>query len=167
MSIVLELEPDFVLGEDVPLEAEDLRYGLERGFLKANAVVDLAAEEVRRGSLDPVLQDLAALLRDEVNRVPDVLTALDDPERIHDPRESVRKWLYLQLKAAYTDRERLSDPLGVVEQIYADFDYPPAVASFVRYMPLGQGDEAGESALIGRWAEFLDRERAALTSRSS
>ncbi len=69
---------------------------------------------------------LGSLLRDEVGRVPDVLELLDDPERVHDPRESARKWLYLQLKAAYDERERLSDPLGVVEEIYADFDCPPS-----------------------------------------
>jgi hypothetical protein len=167
VSVVLELAPEFVLAEGVPLEAEDLRYGLERGFLKAHAVVDLAADAVRRGGTDPVLQELAALLRDEVGRVPEVLKTLDDPERIHDPRESARKWLYLQLKAAYTDRDRLADPLGLVEHIYSDFGYPPSVAAFVRYMPLEPGDEAGEPALIGRWAEFLDREHAALANRGS
>jgi hypothetical protein len=64
---------------------------------------------------------LGPLLRDEVGRAPDVLELLDDPERVHDPRESAHKWLYLQVKAAYDQRERLSDPLGVVEEIYADF----------------------------------------------
>ena len=97
-----------------------------------------------------MLHELAALLRDEVERVPEVLDALDDPERIHDPRESVRKWLYLQLKAAYSKRLQLSDPLRAVEQIYADFDYPPAVAPFVRYMPLRTGEESGEAALMQR-----------------
>ena len=102
MSVVLELAPEFVLAECIALVAEDLRYGLEHGFLKAGAVFDLADHEVRRGGADPVLQDLAVLLRDEVDQVPDVLKALDDPERIHDPREPARKWLYLQLKAAYS-----------------------------------------------------------------
>ena len=165
MSIVLELALEFVLGEDVALEPEDPRFGLERGFIKAAAVIDIATAEVKRGSADPVLQDLAALLRDKADRVPDVLQALDDPERIHDPRESARKWLYLELRAAYADRDRLADPLGVVEQIYADFEYPPAIASFVRYMPLQPGDEPGESALISRLADFLDREHRSLARR--
>ncbi|MCA1702005.1 MAG: DUF2247 family protein [Actinobacteria bacterium] len=165
MSVMLELDPEFVLTEGIPLGAEDLRYGLERGFIKPPGVVDLSVEEVRRGMTDPVLNDLAALLRDEVDEVQEVLKALDDPERIHDPRESARKWLYLQLSAAFRDRGALSDPLGVVEQIYADFDYPPALAPLVRYMPLSPGDEAGETALMQRWAEFLKREHEALTRR--
>lgn len=164
---VFELAPEIVLEEGISLNAEDLRYGLEQGFLKPGGVVDLAANEVGRGASDPVLHDLAALLRDEVERVPEVLSALDDPERIHDPRESVRKWLYLQLKAAHQERDRLSDPLGVVERVYADFEYPPSVAPFVRYMPLRPGDEPGEPALMQRWAEFLEREHEALARHSS
>ena len=164
--VVFELAPEFVIAEGVPLGAEDLRYGFEQGFLKPIGVVDLAAVEVRRGATDPVLHDLASLLLDEVGGVPEVLGALDDPERIHDPRESVRKWLYLQLRAAHRDRDRLGDPLGVVESVYADFDYPASVAPFVRYMPVSPGDEAGEPALMQRWAEFLEREQEALARRS-
>jgi len=160
--VILKLAPDVVAAEGIPLEAEDLRYGLEHGFVSANAVVDLAVEQVRRGAGDEVLHDLASLLRDEVQRVPEVLGSLDDPERIHDPRESVRKWLYLQLMGAYRERDRLSDPLAVVEQIYADFDYPSSMAPFVRYMPLRPGDVGGDVALMDRWAAFLTAEREEL-----
>jgi hypothetical protein len=132
MSVAFEIPAAFVLAEDVPMTAEDLGYGFERGFLKAADVVALATHEVGRGIDDDVLVALGSLLRDEVGRVPEVLELLDDPERVHDPRESVCKWLYLQLKAAYDERGRLSDLLGVAEEIYADVDYPPAVASFIR-----------------------------------
>jgi hypothetical protein len=163
--ITLELGPEFLVAEKIPLGAEDLRYGLARGFLKAATAVDLAVHDVRRSAEDPILQELAALLRDEMDRVLEVLSALDDPERVHDPRESARKWLYLQLKAAFIDRIRLSDPLGIVEQIYADFDYPPAIASFVRYMPVRPGDASGVEALMQRWQDFLDSEHEALGDR--
>lgn len=170
MGTILELEPSFVLAEQIPLAAEDLRYGLEHYFIKERTVVDLAANQVRRGATDPVLLDLAALLRDELETVPEVLEALDDPLRIHDParthdpRLSARKWLYLQLKAAYSQRDQLLDPLGVVEQIYANFDYPAAVSPFVRSAPLRPGDKAGEAALVEKWARFLDDEHQALTA---
>jgi hypothetical protein len=166
MTAVFQLDPQFVLAEGIPLGAEDLGYGFDRGFVKPQGLVDLAADEVARGNTDPVLVELAVLLRDETYRVPEVLTALDDPERIHDPRESARKWLYLQLKAAFQLRDRLSDPFGLVELLYADFDYPPDVAPFVRYMPLGPGEKAGERAMFRRWAEYLERERAVLARRS-
>jgi hypothetical protein len=162
MSVTFEVPAAFVLAEDVPMTAEDLAYAFERGFLKPADVVALATHEVGCGADDDVLAALGCLLRDEADRVPGVLELLDDPERIHDPRESARKWLYLQLKAAYDKRDRLSDPLGVVEEVYADFGYPPTVAPFVRYMPLRSGDEPGTGPLIGRWRDYLSRERAAL-----
>jgi hypothetical protein len=95
-----------VLAEDVPMTAEDLGYGFERGFLKPWDVVALATHELGRGTDDDVLVALGSLLRDEAGRVPEVLELLDDPERVHDPHESAHKWLYLQLKAAYDERER-------------------------------------------------------------
>lgn len=164
MTITFVLDPSFVLAEQIPLVVEDLRYGLEHFFVKEQAVIDLAVDRVVRGTSDPVLHELAELQGEDIERVPEVLDALDDPERIHDPRESARKWLYLQLKAAYCQRGQLSDPLGVVEQIYADFDYPPTVGPLVRYMPLKPSDEPGPDALIQRWARFLDDEHRALTS---
>lgn len=167
MSVTFEVSAGFVLAEEVAMNAEDLGYGFERGFLKPADLIALATHEVGRGADDDVLVALGSLLRDEAGRVPDVLELLDDPERVHDPRESARKWLYLQLKAAYDERERLSDPLGVVEEIYADFDYPPAVAPFVRYMPLRPGDEPGVGPLMDRWADYLAHEGAALRRRSA
>jgi hypothetical protein len=118
---------------------------MERGFLKADVVVDLAADAVQRGAEDPVLHYLTVLLRDELDLVPGILSMLDDPERIYDPRESARKWLYLELLVAFRNRAKITDPLGVVEQLYADFDYHPAVASFVRYMPLQPDDQPGRT----------------------
>jgi hypothetical protein len=165
MAIVFELGTDFLLAEDIPLDAEDLSYGLERGFLKAATVIEVATHEVSYGAGDLVLQDLADLLNDETDKITDVLGALNDPERAHDPRDSARKWLYLQLKAANNERSRLADPLGAVEEIYADFEYPPAIEPFVRYMPLRPGGQSGTEALLKRWAAFLDREHRALARR--
>jgi hypothetical protein len=167
VSATFEVSAAFVLAEEVAMTAEDLGYGFERGFLKPADVIALAAHEMGCGADDDVLVALGSLLRDEDGRVPEVLELLDDPERVHDPRESARKWLYLQLKAAYDERERLNDPLRVVEEIYAEFDYPPAVAPFVRYMPLRPGDEPGVGPLMARWADYLAREGVALRGRSA
>jgi hypothetical protein len=165
VSAIFEVSATVVLAEDVAMTAEDLRYGFEHGFLKPADVITIATHEVGGGADDDVLVALASLLRDEISRVPDVLELLNDPERVHDPRESARKWLYLELKAAYDERERLNDPLGVVELIYADFDYPSAVAPFVRYMPLQPGDEPGIGPLMDKWAGYLSREGMALRRR--
>jgi hypothetical protein len=77
----------------------------------------------------------------------------------------VRKWTYLQLKAAYEMRDRLRDPLGVVEEIYAKFDYPAPVAAFIRYMPPAPGMPIGDDALYDRWSRYLADDGAALTQQ--
>lgn len=167
MTISFELGREFLDREDIALSVDDLKCGFENGWLRGSTVIEWAVREVVRGDDDPVLLEVASLLRDDIDRLPDVLAQLDSPDHIHDPRESARRWLYLQLRGAFDRRHDLKDPLGVVEQIYADFDYPPAIEGFVRYMPLRPGDmAAGEDVLIQRWAAFLRAEREELLSTS-
>lgn len=163
MTVSFELGSKFFDREEVQLSVGDLKYGFERGWLRPWTVVELAVLAFERGDDDPVILEIASLLPDDVGGLPDLLAQIDSADHIHDPRESARKWLYLQLKAAYENRQDLHDPLGVVEEIYADFDYPPALEGFVRYMPLQPGKEPGEAALFERWARFLRDERDALT----
>jgi hypothetical protein len=160
----LELANDFLRDAAVPLNGEDLRLGVSLGLISPPVAIVVAAEAVRRGIRDPSLLELAELQRDDVAAVREVLRALDPEEAELFPPESVRKWTYLELKAAYEIRDRLKDPLGVVEQIYADFDYPVAVAGFVRYMPPPAGAAIGEDALYDRWATYLANEASELAA---
>lgn len=111
--------------------------------------------------------ELAQLHGSDIAGIRDSLRAVDPEDAQMTPPQSVRKWTYLELKAAYEIRSHLDDPLGLVEQIYADFDYPPAVAGFVRYMPPPAGAAVGESALYDRWGQYLGREAADLSSRDA
>ena len=47
---------------------------------------------------------------------------------------STEKWLYIVLLDLFNKRKELDDPLGNVEEIYENFDYPEKIESFVRYM---------------------------------
>jgi hypothetical protein len=167
MTIAFELGVEFLEREGVRLSADDVKWGFEQGWLRASTVIDWAVREVNDGDDDAFMLEIASLLRADVDELPGVFAQLDSPDHIHDPRESARRWLYLQLKAAYERRHDLSDPLGVVEEIYADFDYPPTIEHFVRYMPLQPGDEPGEAALVERWASFLRDEHDALKADRS
>jgi microcompartment protein CcmK/EutM len=91
VSVTYEVSAAFVLAEEITVTAEDLGYGLERGFLKPPDVVALAADEMGSGADDAVLVALGSLLRYEEDRVPEVLELLHDPEGMHDPCESARK----------------------------------------------------------------------------
>lgn len=160
MSRILDF--DFLVGEAVPLSPDDLKHGLDRGYVQAATAIDLAAREVDNGTDDSLMLDLACLLRDQVDDVGPLLRRLESPDHVHDPRESARKWLYLQLKAAFDRRGQLPDALRTVEEIYAEFDYPKTIEHVVRYMPLRDGDTPGEAALLTRWADFLEEEHVQL-----
>ena len=70
--------------------------------------------------------------------------------------------MYLILRWVLEHRERFEDPLGVAEQIYADFDYPPELESMIRYMPASGGYDPrahtlaeNEARLYEAWAQFV------------
>lgn len=159
----LELDQDFISAAGVPLDAEDLRLGLSFGLISPLVTVALAVRTVVRGSSDPVMLEIARLDGSDIATVREVLRAVDANEVDLFLPASVRKWTYLELRAAYELRDRLRDPLGFVEQIYADFGYPASVAEFVRYMPPPPGAATGEAALYDRWSRYLDVEAAVLT----
>ena len=158
----LELDYDFIRRTDLALDAEDLRLGVSLGLISPPTAVILAGDAVTSGSADPTLVDVAQIDRNDIASVRDALRAADPDEADFFPPQSVRKWIYLELKAAYEMRDRLRDPLGAVEEIYADFDYPAPVAAFVRYMPPPPGAPVGEDALYERWSRYLADEAAVL-----
>jgi hypothetical protein len=74
--------------------------------------------------------------------------------------------MLLTLDWVLTNRESFKDPLGEVEEIYADFDYPQEIAPLVRYMPPTDGWRPGEHSaevnlarLFRLWADFVERKR--------
>lgn len=42
--------------------------------------------------------------------------------------------------------------------LYTDFDYPDAMAGFVRFLPAPAGEPTGMSALDDRWRAYLAAE---------
>lgn len=160
-----ELDRRFLRETGLAMDSDDLRLGLLRGYISASTAVQLAIDSVGRGSEDRVLLSVAGSDQNDPASVREALLEGDHGRESHFPLSSMRKWAYLELKAAYEVRDRLSDPLGVVEEIYADFDYPESVASFVRYMPPPAGSPTGEDALYSRWASYLVREKFELARR--
>lgn len=163
----LELDHDYLTACGLPFDGDDLRLGLSLGLISPPTAVALARDAVGLGATDPSVTEVAALQPEDVAGVRVALRAVDPEDAELYPPSSVRLWAFLELKAAYELRDRLADPLAVVEQIYADFDYPPAVAAFVRYMPPAPDAPTGEGALLERWAQFLADEATELARGGS
>lgn len=148
--------------ERLGLSWRDALWGYEHQLIGWSAIVDLAIERISAGSEDPLEIELACLTKTETYQVGDLLRKLANTLPEGEGVFAQRKWLYLLLAWLFENKERVPDPLGGVETIYADFDYPPEIEGFVRYMPVTDAydpsahtKDENENRLFGKWREYL------------
>ncbi len=148
--------------ERLKLSWRDALWGYEHQMIGWSAVVDLATDRLCAGSNDPLEIELAGLTKMETFQVGELLRELANASPEEDSAIAQRKWLYLSLAWLFENKASIPDPLEGVESIYADFDYPPEVESFVRYMPVTDGydpsahtKDENENRLFEKWREYL------------
>lgn len=146
-----------------------MAWGYQKGWLEPASVVEQAVAQLE-GDDDarPAVVELAGLTRSELADVPFLLEKVVGEAGPETDSDSERKWLYLVLAWIYDRRAELSDPLGVIEQLYADFGYPAELRGFVRYMPPEAHYEPQAhthveniARLFSKWEEYLDSFAAA------
>lgn len=135
----------------VRLSWREVEFGLQEGWLTGDAVINIAIDHVTAGDESADVLALAALLPNEHYDVPVILCRLS----ARDANFSKGKWLYLLLAWIYENRDTINDPLAVVEEVYADFDYPEEIEGFVRYMPPRDASRVGISVLMENWRRYL------------
>ncbi len=155
-SFAPELPVPFVLRVvGFPTSAE-LAYGFLEGFLCRSSVVDIALAKLSAGvDLATAEERIALLLPDEFDHVDGLVEDLQVDGETSEQR--ARLWLLLVLAWVLEYRSEFDDPLGVVELLYSDFDYPQEIEGLVRFMPVQAGQEVGVEALNRRWESFVDR----------
>lgn len=139
----------------------DCLWAYKRELLTWKDLIQAALERVENGSSNELEIELANVGKDSVWKVSELAHALAEQEG-NSEEASKQKWLFLCLAWAYENRESIPDPLGAVETIYADFDYPSAIESFVRFLPPSDGyvpaqfsQEQNYQRLMTKWSEFL------------
>lgn len=157
-SLSIVLKYDFV-SKRVKLTWKDVLYAIERKLLSPESAIEHATIEISRNEeYHQALLDLASLYKGE--SVHPLLDDLASLEAGQDETMINEKWLYLILDWLFDNKDKYSDPLSMIEQIYADFDYPELMASFVRYMPCDEPDlgtlELNEARLYKKWKDYLD-----------
>jgi hypothetical protein len=127
-----------------------------------DSLIDLALDKVAAGSNDPKEIELAGIQKNEVWQVGDLLRALAKIETPIPENLIRRKWLFLVLSSLFENRSQIGDPLGEVESVYADFEYPQEIAGFVRFMPTTDGynplqfsKAENEQRLFDLWRKYL------------
>lgn len=153
-SIVFELSGQFVLDHVVPTPAE-LVCGYRLGWIAPQVAVRLALAGLEViPDLPTSYEDLALLLSDQLDQVPQLMDALG---RAADPTErDAQVWLFLVLCWVFKHRTEFSDPFSIVERLYDDFNFPEEIEGFVRFFPVAGDSPTGEAALFDRWAKYLE-----------
>jgi hypothetical protein len=152
-DLVKFLIPAQFVADRVALRPAELAYGYRRGWLDEAGVVALAEDALRSDKvIHPALVELALILRDDLDRVPELIAKIDTG----DASSTQGVWLYLALDWIHGHRESYADVLQAVEMLYADFDYPLEIEGFVRFMPIKPGMDVGTAAIEERWQEYLE-----------
>lgn len=145
------------------LNWSDLLWAYRREFLTWRDLIKVASDQVQSGSENSLEIELSEVTKEYVWKVSELAQTLADRSN-NSEEESKQKWLYICLSWAYERRELFVDPLGEVEIIYANFDYPSAVKSFVRflppldgYVPAQHSQEENHQRLMKNWDEYIRR----------
>lgn len=147
------------LRQRVNLSWPEIKYGVDHQLIAPKVAIDKATDRLC-GSADASEDEVELAGRSESDSILELVSRLADSENA-SAEESVRaKWLYLVLAWLFENRGSVSDPLGMVEEVYSDFDYPREVAAFVRSMPMVGPDlgnrEQNEARLYDYWKRYLD-----------
>ena len=153
MFTAFPLPVSFVLERVLPTGAE-LAWGYRHGWVSAEGAVAIALAKLEAGIYLPAPEEeVALLLSDDLDRVQQLL---EDLEFVDEPVERrARLWLFLALAHVFSRRCEFEDPLGVVEDLYALFEYPDEIQGLVRYMQAPVGEPMGVDAVMQRWAGWV------------
>ena len=135
-----------------------LKFGLENELVEPYAVVEATEIAIQTSEVSGPLLSLIGAHSEEVAALVSKLAKEEPTQQVE------RVWLFLVLAWIYHNKTDNSDALESVERVYAEFEYPEEIASFVRYMPKQGPDLASRSAseerLLLRWTEYLEVESA-------
>jgi hypothetical protein len=161
--------PSAFIKEHVRLSWHDALWGYERHLIGWSNIVDLAIDRLCEGSERRLEIELSCLGKSETQQVSELLRKLAVSEKEEKEIVAEKKWLFLVLAWLFFNKADMADPLGDVELIYADFNYPNEIASFVRYMPITDGydptqhsQEDNERRLFDNWKKYLDAKQGNL-----
>lgn len=126
--------PFIFIQERVCLSWRDALWGYERNMLSWSGIVDLA-KAMKFSTTDMCVVELSYLDKSTTYKIGDLLREIAATEIEPADSISIKKWFFLTLAWTFENKSRIDDPLGEVEKIYADFDYPVEIENFVRYMP--------------------------------
>jgi hypothetical protein len=156
------------ISEIASLSWGDVSFGFARGWLGWRSVVEHAAREVNEGGdkCPPQVIQLAALGKEEVERVGGLLASLCAGADASSDEATGRKWLFIRLSWLHHNRAQFENPLRELERICADFSYPSETLGLLSFMPPLDGyrpqdhtREENATRLYLLWERYLQERR--------
>ncbi|WP_281257751.1 DUF2247 family protein [Paenibacillus donghaensis] len=140
----------------------DILFAIKQRFLTYEAAIEHAIHVINREEL-PSNDVIELACLDKEEDIDLYLDKLSSSISEKDYSMAKEKNLYLILKWVFENKNNYSDPLEVVECIYADFDYPEEISRFVRYMPTNQpmlySLELNIERLYKNWNDYLEKQK--------
>lgn len=131
------------------LEWEDIQYGISRNWMAVQVGIDFALMRISQGSDNQQEIELAGMSSSNEMEIRSQVSKLAAGRKIE-----IMKWTNIALTWGFENRQKLADPLLFLEEVYAEFDYPPTISHLVRYMP----SEGPAKDMMLEWQKYLDRE---------
>jgi hypothetical protein len=131
----------------------DICFAYARNLIDIYSAVDFAVSRIAtEQSYSELELDLASITEnnqnDEIDRL---LSGICN--QMNSKKAESEKWIFLTLFWLYLNRHKFEDPFKIIEEIYADFDYPESIRHLVKYMP---NDEGKIIDFPTEWKRFLE-----------
>lgn len=145
----------------LPLGWSDIVWAYHKHILTWKDVVKYADQKVLSGDFNDGEVAISLLGKENIE---EIVEAADKLAELSGGGTEVakRKWLFISLSWLFSNKDTIDDPLALVEDIYEDFDYPPEIQAFVRYMPPTDGYDPrnyspneNKERLMRLWEGFL------------
>lgn len=138
----------------IPLNWSDIYWAYKNQMIGWRDIVSYASDCIKDGDTDVLVINIAFVDKNNLFYLNEVLPKLGEHENEH----TKKKWLYIKLRYCFENMSLYNDPLAEVESIYADFDYPHEIESFVRYMPKAESTNSQNECiteLYKSWENYL------------
>src|SRR5438874_1732163 len=126
MSAAMRHIPLTFINKRHSLTWSQILVGVREDWLTRSDAIEVAGSELGRGNQDASVRDLANLASGEDESVVRLLERLAAQEG-HDEKQDRLVWLRLLLAWIYENRDQVTNPLDIVEGLYADFGYPDEI----------------------------------------
>jgi len=147
----------------VTLSWDEILFMIKEKLFEENAAVQHAIELLSEDEDLPYSVIELSCLKNGESIHPYIDDLTKDKLDEEDGDKIKNKFMFLLLDWVFENKDSFSDPLEVVEIIYADFDYPPEISKFVRYMPadepLQDTIEKNILRLYEKWKNYLDKQK--------